>query len=568
MSARRVLSYSLLGALTALPLLQGCTQPAGEEAVGEKSAALVAEDKDPSFDPLDPTAKAAGGLVTQTLEIGDGWRKVRVTGNASDLDTGAPTTVDRTLIVVQDKSKIATAPVPTFVKTDVSAELAAVAPATAPPIGVTKGGFVVSKRLPAPDDDVLIVDSTSATTLQAQIDSGAPTAMYLCDDYDKTLSKTVSTTKTYGENKSFGPGDFTGTFNGTASLTASATAKAVIHVKKKWCVPYGVSFKYAQITGNATVAANGHLDGAFAKSFHYEKTIAQPSLGSLSFTIGPIPVQVNFSAPIRLGLDGSAKATVKFDGAATTHATFDMICKSSGCSGSKSATMSYPAGAGVPSMSADGLVEATPYAYAGIHANLYTDWVANAEVGIKAKLRNQLWGYAGNTCGDANGDGTNEFVNAAVLDSRFGVDLVGKVSLVGHDYGPWTYGILDTHVKYWDLMSGGSTAVSPLLSFNIPTPGGTTVNAQIRMRPCWPWTDAMKYDVAWGDGATTQTSYVAANSLAVSTHTFATIGRKTVTATPALDVMGRGPGKPSSRGLWLMPVFNTDIADVTEVYAP
>jgi hypothetical protein len=561
MSARRVLSLSLLGALTALPLLQGCTQPAGEEAVTQKSAALVADDEDPSFDPLDPTAAKPRGLTTETLEIGDGWRKIHVTGSANDLDTDAPTVVDRTLVVVQDKSKIGSAPVPAFVKSEVSAELVPLDPL--PP---TKGGAILAKRLPVADDDVLVVDSTAATDLQAKIDSGAPSAMYFCDDYDKTLSKTVSTTKSYGENKSFGPGDFSGTFDGTASVTANATAKAVIHVKKKWCVPYGVSFKYAQITGNAVVTANGHVDGTFAKSFHYEKTLAQPSLGSLSFTVGPVPVQINFSAPIRLGLDGSAKATVRFDGNATTNATFDMICRSSGCTGTKSATMSYVPATSVPSMSADGLVEATPYAYAGIHANLYTDWIANAEVGIKAKLRNQLWGYSGNTCGDANGDGVNEFVDASVLDSRFGVDVVGRVGLVGHDYGPWSYGVLDTHVKYWDLMSGGSSAVSPLLSFHIPTKGATTVEAQVRMRPCWPWNDPMRYHVDWSDGSSQDTSYVAASSLAIASHTFGGWGRKTATATPVIDVMGRGPGKPSTRGLWLMPVLN-DYVGATEVYA-
>jgi len=544
MNARRIVSLSFLTAVSALPLI-ACTAQDGSPELSQGSAPLMAVDMDPSFDPLEP-APPPPALTTQTLEIGDGWRKIRVFGNATDADTGVVKAVDRVLVVIQDKTKISSAPVAKFVKTGVTAELAAASTST-----------LSKTALAAPtveEESTLIIDQAAADEAQAQQDSGV--AMFsLCPDYDKTFQKTLSTNKTYSYANNFGSGDFTGALNVSANLVANLTGKIVVRVKRSLCVPYGVDFKYAQITGAATVKATGKVDGNFTKAFHFDKKLAQPRIAELPFSIGPIPLDIRFSAPIHIGLDGSAKADVKFDGAATGNGNFDVICKKTGCTGSKSATLGWTSGT-APTVSLSGRADVTPYAYAGIHANVYTDWIGYGEVGLKAKLKGELWGYYGNACGDADGNGVNEFVQAAVLDARGGVDLIGKAGFVGSNYGPWTYPLLDKHLAYYDLMPGGSTAASAIVTLSTPMVGGTGVEAKVKMRSCWPWDDAMKYRINWNDGSALEdTTATDPDLLATKSHSYASYGVKTVTATPIVDNKGRGPGKAGSDTINLQPVI-------------
>lgn len=543
MNTRRLVSLSFLAAVSGLPMI-ACTAQSGSEDVSQGSAPLMAADVDPSFDPL-VAAPPANALTTTTLEVGDGWRKIRVFGTATDVDTGVSSAVDRTLVVVQDKSKIATAPVASFVKTSVTAEL-------------TAAKKVVGTTLE--EEGTLIVDQAAANAAQAQVDSGV-TTYFSCSDYDKTLKKSLSIHKSYPLNQAFPSGDFTGSLAATASIDGAVEGKVVVRVKKKLCFPYGVDFKYAQLTGNATVKATGKVDGNFAKNFHFDKKIAQPQIAELPFSIAGIPLDIRFSVPIHVGLDGSAKASVKFDGSATAVGNLDVICKKSGCTGTKSATLSWGGGT-TPTVGLDGRADVSPYVYAGVHANVYTDWIGYGEVGLKAKLTGQLWGYYGNTCGDANGDGVNEFVNATMLEARGGVDLIGKAGFVGSDYGPWTYGLVDKHLAFYDLAPGGSSAASALVDLSAPMLGGTSVEAKVKMRSCWPWDDSMTYRLDWTDGSATELVSGNPDVAASKTHAYATYGSKTVTATPVVDAKGRGPGKAGSDSIWLRQIFAQPIGDL------
>ena len=418
---------------------------------------------------------------------------------------------------------------------------------------------------PIEEDGTLIVDQAAAEEAQAKTDSGVATFLS-CSDYDKTLGKPLAVNKSFALNKTFGGAEATGTLVADGNLTGTLEGKAVVRVKKKLCAPYAVDFKYAQVTGNAVLKANGKVDTSLTKDFRFDQKVAQPFLGSISAMAGPIPIYIRFSAPLHLGLEGTAKADVKFDGRATATGSFDVKCTKSGCTGSKTADVSWAQGA-APVVGIDTRADIIPYAYAGIHATAYTDWVGYGEVGLKAKLKGEAWAYYGNTCGDANGDGVNEWVHAAMLEARGGVDLVGKAGFVGRDYGPWTYPLADKHLATFDLLPGGSTAASPIVSVVTPVYGSTRVDATIKMRPCWPWDDAMRYRVSWNDGSATEdTAATHPDQLASRSHTYASYGTKTVTATPIVDARGRGPGRPGSDTINLQPVIFQPIT-VTGVLA-
>lgn len=535
-------------ALSALPLI-ACTQATGTtDDVASQSQPLLTADPEPTFDPDLAVAPPADDLIVSTLQVGDGWRKIRVVGKALDSETSAVVAVDRELVVIQDKSKIDTAPVAAFVKSEIKAEAATTT--------MKPGTLSMLAADTLPDGaDVDIVDPLIAQQAETAQTSGAPMLAFGCSSYDKTYSKTISTTKTYNFNKTAEPGNFSGSMAFQATLAASGTGKVVIKVHRSVysaCLPYKVSFRHASFAGNADVTAKANVNAAFEKTWKFDKKVAQPSLGSLSFAIGPVPVKINFSAPIHVGVEAAAKATLKLDGSATGKATLNVRCTTGGCSGTKTATFGWTSGT-TPTIEAGAKVSITPYAYAGVHANLYTDWVANAEIGVKAKVKGDLWGYAGNTCGDGDFNGSNELVTAAALDARVGVDLVTKAGALGSDYGPWSWQLLDKHVAFYDLGLPGNSAMAPMLQTTANPRGSTTVEAKGRMRPCWPWTDKMKYRIQWNNGVTTDV-WETPSVLFSKLQNYGSFGSKLVSVTAMVDEQGRTPGKTTSDSIFLSPM--------------
>lgn len=545
MTARRITFL----ALSALPLI-ACTQPTsstddGTAKTASSSSALMIE-PDVAFDPDLLVAPPPPDLQVSTIEVGDGWRRIRVFGKATDTETSAIVPVDRELVVIQDKTKASTAPIASFVKKEYETELAAAKTTT-----TSLSTFYAADTLPE-GEEADIIDPVAAANAESAMNSGTPTLMFSCSNEEKTYSKTISTTKTYSHTKSTEAGSLTGSMAFNATLAASGTGKVTIKVyRSAWslCAPYKVTFRKATFTGKADVTAKANVDATFEKTWKYDKKVAQPSLGTVSFAIGPIPVSINFSAPIHVGVEAEAKATLKLNGSATAKATLDVSCTTGGCAGSKTATFGWTPGT-TPTAGVNGVISVTPYAYAGVHANLYTDWVAYGEIGVKAKLKGELWGYAGNTCGDGNFDGTPEWVTAAALDARVGVDLVAKAGLVGSDKGPWTWNLLDKHVAFWDL--GSSTAMAPML--NAKRTSGTGIEANGRMRPCWPWTDNMKYRIDFTDG-TVEEFWAAPSTLFSRLHTYSTYGSKIVNVTAVVDSQGRTPGKTTTDSIYLRPWY-------------
>ncbi len=56
------------------------------------------------------------------------------------------------------------------------------------------------------------------------------------------------------------------------------------------------------------------------------------------------------------------------------------------------------------------------WAQAAFRAYLWRESLAYGQVGLRPALIGDLWGYTGNNCGDANGDGVNEPVSAVTFD--------------------------------------------------------------------------------------------------------------------------------------------------------
>ena len=96
--------------------------------------------------------QAQVGVGYSCVSVSDG--KAYTMGNAADVDTGVVKAVDRVLVVVQDKSKIDAAPVASFVKSGVKAELTA-----------SLSKVAVAGSVPE-EEGTLIVDQAAATDAQ------------------------------------------------------------------------------------------------------------------------------------------------------------------------------------------------------------------------------------------------------------------------------------------------------------------------------------------------------------------------------------------------------------------
>lgn len=521
-----------LTALSTLAAVVGCATEATDPDLlqkGEQALPIAPPEPAP-----DPETKPGDPVLTSTVVAsGPGWKKLRVKGSARDLDTDAVSAFDQELLLVENGDGAAAAPISKLTRTALVADFAA-----------KKG---------TDDDTVSIIDPVKDAEAQRLADSGV--ALFgACSSYDKTLEKSLSTTKTYSYHKGSESGSFTGSADFTATLSASAYGKVVLRVRKSWCVPVGVDLKYAQIRGNANVTAKAKVDATFEKKWSFSKRLAEPTIANVPFSIAGIPLKLVFTAPIDVGVDAAAKATMKLDGALVAKGAFDVNCTKNGCNGSKSATYDW-APNGSPTVSVSARVKVTPWAQAAIKASLYSDALGYGQVGVRGRIDADLWGYTGNDCGDANGDGTAEYVNALTLDLRAGVDITAKAEVLGNEVGSWSWNVLDRHLAFYNL--GATTAMTPIVRLVNAPLGSNTVKATARMRPCWPYPDAMTYQVDFGDGTIASTSALA-QAGATASHTYGSWGQKTVKVTAVKDAGDRTPGQSTTESIRLSPVVLVD----------
>jgi hypothetical protein len=206
----------------------------------------------------------------------------------------------------------------------------------------------------------------------------------------------------------------------------------------------------------------------------------------------------------------------------------------------------------------EGRVKVTPYVDIAFRGVLYGEWFAYGQVGVRPHLLGDLWGYAGNQCGDADGDGDFETVRALTFDLDRRIDLTRETRVFNRDprRGTIRTGAVK-HVSFWDLVN--STAMQPYLQgpkeLNVDTSGAY----KVRMRPCWPYTDQVDYKVNWGDGSPVQDLQGAPGTEVNASHTWATDGDKTVTATSVRDAHGRGLDETYSRIIKVKPWLPLDV---------
>ncbi len=301
-------------------------------------------------------------------------------------------------------------------------------------------------------------------------------------------------------------------FNGAYDLTYLKKRDGFLGI----CFTTGFRFVSVAVSGDANLAGTSDAGAQVQITGNWEKEwqIANPELVDTWFWVGPIPVNLEVHLPVHVGLEVDATLTgdLQLNSEFGATGSFDYLCTRDGCTGQSDFQDNFDFNDVDMGLELD--VRARAFGRVGLFADVYSSDFAYGYAGVEGYLTGDFWGYYGSTCGDADGDGSNETVSAAVVDVGWGWDIQ-------YEYGGWAIpdgeGTVegDTgHLGWFDLLAS-STALQPMLLGPATVETGTSADYSVQMRPCYPYTDNVSLSLSPG-GWSGPTSVTPPNAVTVS----------------------------------------------------
>lgn len=504
---------------------------------------------------------------SEPLESGENWQLLRVSG------VDGAEVVDNSVYVIQGSTGLANVDLPEDIRAELEADDDAEGGTFFVNLDVVKEierAEQTGELGPVLEELMQPLDPPAGAATQRHDDALMPfISVKDCSDQIQSksrrvsLNQTLSTTYELGSNGQ-GTASITGTALGGADVRYEiAVKRKKVEVKLPWpfnkvstgCVPYGIKPKRVAATGQIGLNYGSNVTGTTTNDLHFSKEVAKVNLGGFWF----YGVYLGANVPIVVGLDvhQEATASLTFRGTHAVGASFDYSCETgAGCKGSSQFELGGLQTPGALAGSVAGHLKPEAWVQVSVRGYFYTEKLAYAQVGVRPRLKADLWGYFGNECGDGDGDGTPETVSALTLDVDGTASLVAEGSFVGSSK-EWQLASISKHLMFKDLLASGSTAMSPILQ----GPNQGTVNANTRytaqMRPCWPYTENVDYDLNWGDGQISNVSG-APKVATPSTHQFAQPGEFPVTLGALRDAHGRGLGQHTQREIQIETLPDPD----------
>ncbi len=356
-------------------------------------------------------------------------------------------------------------------------------------------------------------------------------------------------------------GGFTGSYQVQLPFQTAGSASLKYRVKKFACVPYKFRFKSVNAQGTAALSGTASLSASASLGYtwEHEQLVFNPKIASVTFWVGVIPVWVDFYLPTYVGvkLDAEVSASVSLDADFGASGSFEYTCTSDDCCGDESFQDHFDTQGLSSSLEAE--IGAQVSARVGVKAAVWNNPLVGSlfygEAGVKGFVGADVWGYYGNACGDGDGDGHNETVEALVADAEAGFDWVFGIGGALSPEREWTRPAARWQLGYWDLLGdGGSTALSPMLIGPSTVEAGQTATYTAKMRPCYPYTDAVNLNMGPGQWIGTpqitkpKSSNASQNSTQLS-RAFSQGGVETLSLTATTDAKGRELGTLTERAL-------------------
>ena len=321
-------------------------------------------------------------------------------------------------------------------------------------------------------------------------------------------------------------------FQGSLSANVPINGTVTVYIKYKTFLGIFKGYREARITGNATIDGSVDLTGSlsYSQNFSVSHKVLQVPLYNATFA----------SVDLKVYIGANATATISGELGVTTdidiNGNFFYECiKDQGCNGSSNFNDNFNT---QYSLGVELEARAEGWARADIEAELA--WGA-VEAGVKAKgfIAADLWGYIGNTCGDGDGDGTNEFVSGLAAGASAGYDVDGYFDTIFTSHRD--YNLLDDEfgLGWWDLLSGGSSALEPMVTGPDSVTVGSNASYVVKMRPCYPYEEDVTFTVTPNMSGGRVITGVPTGSTTLN-HTFNSTGNQNVVVTATHDSFGRG----------------------------
>lgn len=479
-------------------------------------------------------------LDTQVESVsaeGDSWQLLNDRGILPD---GTP--YEQSLFLLQNEAGVTGAPLPSEIADDLGSYLNA-----------DDTFLVVNQSIV--DEIVASEKAGQLTPALAAIAEEQETVGKLskkCPAVKVTHSTSIDVTTPYEKDFSLGE-DYSGTISASGDLALhGGTEVQMWKVRFKllfWCIPYAALFDHLHAWGSASVGQGGAISGSVTRTWSWEKEVKDIQLKPLDFFVGPIWVHVPLHVPIVAGLDieTALSGTAAYASQQRATGSFDYMC-TPGCRGTSSYSVPSLPLPDVLNGSVSAQLKPDLWVDAALNASLYWNRFLNAQVGVRPKLRGDLWGYYGNACGDADGDGQPEVVSALTADLDFQVFVTWQWQAFNgtphKNDDVW-------HTQRWHLLFKdliGSSAMSPMLAGPANAQIGASTDYQVKMRPCWPYGDAVAYQLDWGDGAT-QDLQGAPGDWTAAAHAWANAGTERLELRALRDSHGRTLDRSTARSV-------------------
>jgi hypothetical protein len=452
------------------------------------------------------------------LDEGSGWQLINLSGANTD---GEMPPYDSTLYVVSDELGISQVPLPDGIREDLAADSAS----------RTTMAFLDKKML----DELRLSQEQGEPTpyLQSNLEPG---------EFSVRSGNRCPAQALGGISKSFDlnlPLSYTkdlqsGAFSGTLSTSGNLATRADVEVQARklrkpvefrglffGCVTYGAvpdSFKF---NANGTLNVSASLSGTASYANAWKFDIAKPHLATIPIPLGKVVIPVVINLPITAGVDLQANVTgqISYTASQSSSVSYTSTCTLDGCSSDLNVSTPPPSGSDVTG-SIQGRIQPSVWIEAAVRAAVGHDGLDYAQVGLRPFVDGDLWGYAGNGCGDADGDGTQEFVAGGYFDLNWRLDVTGEAYLIGAGTKSWPqlYSTGKREIYFKNLVptvSGGWTPFDPMLAGPSSTGQYTNTGYVVRMRPCFPFpteneraapasnlrNNQVTYRLEWGDGA-------------------------------------------------------------------
>ncbi|HLB88295.1 MAG TPA: hypothetical protein VJK29_11640 [Terriglobales bacterium] len=308
-----------------------------------------------------------------------------------------------------------------------------------------------------------------------------------------------------------GTGSASGKVRGTVTIgiPVASDFKAKVDLFYIPCLPFAIRPRSISADGTMTVGAT--LKASVTAPGQFTELFKFPPTGALRIPVYVIPIVIDGVPVAELDVSLFLEGTVKVDGDGQVDAhfklnaphktAFNFDCSGKGCSG-QGHTVPVPTTTS-EDVQVKGRVRVKPAIYTALQLDFDID-ALSARAGPQPFLLGEVAGceYGAAQQSTAAPTTTQEF-HALAGDLDWGVDLRGEAFIAEKEVGKplSTPLVKDQHLWFQDLVQSGSTALTPSVEGMGQASAGKPAGYKLKMHPCYLYTDAVEYQIAWTGGA-------------------------------------------------------------------